>query len=144
MRMTCICTNIYLQWRMTNSTATTTLSRKLSDLSQTPAGFSVSEITGYSPEQVRRIAEAMVKTGHMVRFKVSPRRIRYFANDRIAQQYSSQQTTSLTLAARAGGGSKVKAPWKPDEAGRITSKTKIYIAPPLPRNVYRTNTYLQF
>ena len=45
---------------------------------------------------------------------------------------------------RLAGGPRVKAPWKPEDPGLITPNTKIYVAPPLPRRVFKTNTYLQF
>jgi hypothetical protein len=34
-----------------------------------------------------------------------------------------------------------KARWSPDEPGIITAKTRITKAPPLPRDVLRTNTF---
>lgn len=124
---------------MTKPNLNTALHKKLLDLSETSSGFSASELTGYSPEQVRRGAEALVKAGDLVRHNVSPRRVRYFSNMKAAKQYTVGQNRATHMAA----GSRAKAPWKLDEPAIITSKTKIYIAPPLPRNVYRTNTYLQ-
>ena len=41
-------------------------------------------------------------------------------------------------------GTRAKARWSPDEPGVITSATRIIKAPPLPDNVFRTNTYAQF
>lgn len=120
----------------------TTLHINLISLSETPAGFSASEVTGYSPEQVRRAAEALVRAGRIVRSAVSPRRIRYFANERLAKACVAgrvQQARSLKSAS-----SRSKAPWSVDEPGIITASTKIFKAPPLPRNVFRTNTFSQF
>ena len=129
---------------MINENLNTTLHTKLVALAKTSAGFGASEITGYSAEQVRRAAEMLVKAEAVVRFKVSPRRVRYFASDDIARKYSLGRASSVALAARGVPGSRVKANWAPDEPMRITSKTKIFRAPPLPRNVFRTNTYSKF
>lgn len=114
----------------------------LLSLADTAAGFSASEVTGFSPEQVRRAAEALTKAGRIVRAKVSPRRVRYFANQRLADAYTASK--AHTARPSVAGGSRSKATWRPDEPGLITPRTKIYVAPPLPQRVYRTNTYLQF
>jgi len=42
------------------------------------------------------------------------------------------------------GGPRVRARWRIDEPGRITARTRIAVAPPLSRDVYRTNTYSKF
>lgn len=115
---------------------------KLIELSASPSGFGSSELTGYSPEQVRRAAEALAKAGKIVRAKVSSHRVRYFANDQLAKTYIAGQAPAR--APHSAAGSRTRANWKPDAPMRITPKTKIYIAPPLPRNVYRSNTYPQF
>jgi hypothetical protein len=120
----------------------TTFQTHLITLSNTSAGFSASEVTGYSPEQVRRAAEALVAAGLIVRFKVTPRRVRYFANDKLARTYVSGQAPATRRLAAIGPRS--KAQWRPDEPGVITSRTTITIAPPLPRRTSRTNTYPQF
>ena len=91
---------------MSKTTQKTPLQNLLITTSENAAGFSVSGITGYAPELVRRVANALVKSGDLVRAK---------------------------LGARSA-----------DEPGIITPQTKIYIAPPLPRRVLRTNTYTQF
>lgn len=126
----------------TNPKLNTSLHSQLLTLSQTKAGFSASEITGYSPEQVRRAAEALVADQQMVRHKVSARRVRYFASADMAKKYSIGQV-STQLASRAGG-PRFKATWRSDEPAIITSRTKITVAPPLPRGVFRTNTFQQF
>ena len=127
---------------MTNAKLNTTFHANLSTLSETPAGFSASDVTGFSPEQVRRAAEAMAAAGMIVRCKVSPRRVRYFKTDQLARSFLSGKAAAVRT--RPAGGPRVKAPWKPEDPGLITPKTKIYIAPPLPRRVLKTNTYLQF
>jgi len=114
----------------------------LINLAATPAGFSASDVTGYAPEQVRRAAESLAKAGKIVRMKVSPRRVRYFANDKLANAYVAGAASGSR--ARPVLGARSKATWSADEPGLITSRTKIYVAPPLPRRVYRTNTYQQF
>jgi hypothetical protein len=129
---------------MTNTNLNHALHRKLTEYAEDAAGFSASEITGHTPEQVRRAAEALVKANVIVRQKLpGSRRVRYFANEDIAKRYASGQQRP-TRAAHSVRGSRVKAGWSPDAPARITSRTKIYIAPPLPRNVFRSNTYLQF
>lgn len=127
---------------MNNQTTYSTLQINLINLSQTAAGFSASEITGFSPEQVRRTAEALVKDGQMIRSKVSPRRVRYFANDQLAKDYASGRP--VVAGPMLAGGARAKARWSASEPGLITSRTKVYVAPPLPRDVFRTNTYAQF
>lgn len=127
---------------MTRLNTESTFHANLINLSETPAGFSASDVTGYAPEQVRRAAEALVKAGKIVRAKVSARRVRYFASARLASAYISG--TVPTGRARPVLGPRSKATWSVDEPGLITSKTKIHIAPPLPRRVLRTNTYQQF
>lgn len=129
---------------MDNSNIQTNFHNKLISLSKTPSGFGVSELTGYSPAHVRRAAEMLVKANVIIRFKVTPRRVRYFSTEEIARRYSSSKLSSVALAAQSTPGSRVKARWSPDAPMRITPKTKIVIAPPLPRNVFRTNTYAQF
>ena len=127
---------------MTNQNLNTTFHTNLVTLSETAAGFSASDVTGYSPEQVRRAAEAMAAAGLIVRCKVSPRRVRYFKTDEQARVFLTGKAAAERP--RLAGGPRVKAPWKPEDPGLITPKTKIYIAPPLPRRVFKTNTYLQF
>jgi hypothetical protein len=127
---------------MANSKLNTTFHTNLSSLAETPTGFSASDVTGYSPEQVRRAAEAMAAEGMIVRCKVSPRRVRYFKTDELARAFLAGKASAVR--ARPAGGPRVKAPWKPEDPGLITPNTKIYIAPPLPRRVLKTNTYLQF
>jgi hypothetical protein len=134
---------------MTNITAKTitansTFHRKLIELSSSPAGFAASEVSGHSPEQVRRAAEALAKAGHIVRFNVSARRIRYYATLSLAQDYVCGKGAATPRTQRPGGGPRAKAAWNPDAPMRITARTKIYVAPPLPRNVFRTYTYPQF
>ncbi len=127
---------------MANQTLNSTFHTNLSALAETPSGFSASDVTGYSPEQVRRAAEAMASAGMIVRCKVSPRRVRYFKTDEQARAFVAGK--AVTTSPRMAGGPRVKAPWKPEDPGLITPKTKIYIAPPLPRRVFKTNTYWQF
>ena len=45
---------------------------------------------------------------------------------------------------RDAAGPRFKAGWSADEPAIITSRTKIYRAPPLPRDVFRTNSYAKF
>jgi hypothetical protein len=127
---------------MTNQSLNTTFHANLSTLADTPTGFSASDVTGYSPEQVRRAAEAMAGAGMIVRCKVSPRRVRYFKTDEQARAFMAGKVSGASP--RMAGGPRVKAPWKPEDPGLITPNTKIYIAPPLPRQVFKTNTYWQF
>jgi hypothetical protein len=125
-----------------NANLNTTLHTRLVELSAEPAGFSASEITGFAPETVRKAAEALVKAERIVRSKVSPRRVRYFANDSVADAFKARPVRRNTPVARAG--TRFKAGWSDDEPAIITPKTKIYVAPLLPRNVYKTATYPQF
>lgn len=120
----------------------TALHNTLISNSEAPSGFASSEVTGYSPEQVRRAAEALVRAGRIVRHTVSPRRVRYFANEQLARECAA----GLARMARpsVGTGLRTKAHWRPDQPAIITPHTKIHIAPSLPRNVFRTNTYTQF
>jgi len=128
---------------MNNQTAlNTTLHTNLISLSEAASGFSASEVTGHSPEQVRRAAEALVRAGRVVRAAVSPRRIRYFANERLAKACIAGRIQQA--GTYKGASSRSKAPWSADEPAIITSRTKIFKAPPLPRNVFRTNTFSQF
>lgn len=127
---------------MTSDTLNTTLHTTLESLSKTAAGFSASEVTGYSPEQVRRAAQALVGVGRLHRSNVSPRRVRYFATEALAKAYMANRPSSAPQ--RMVAGTRAKAGWSADEPGLITSKTKIIKAPPPPRGVFRTNTYLQF
>lgn len=126
-----------------NKLATNTvLHTNLINLSESSEGFAVSEVSGYSPEQVRRSAEALVAAGQIVRAKLSARRVRYFANEKLAAAYSSSRTSKSR--SQSSGGPRSKAPWRPEDPAIITPQTKIYIAPPPPSDVYRTNTYLKF
>lgn len=120
----------------------TTLHTTLDTLAATPSGFSASEVTGYSPEQVRRAAEAMVAAGRIIRHKVSARRVRYFSDDKIAKAYMANRPS--TAPQRMVAGSRAKAGWSVDDPGLITPRTKITKAPPPPSGVFRTNTYLHF
>lgn len=115
---------------------------KLIELSTSPSGFGASELTGYSPEQVRRAAEALAKGGKIVRAKISSHRVRYFANDKLAKAYIAGQAPAR--APHSAAGARTRANWKPDAPMRITAQTKVIVAPPLPRNVFRSNTYSQF
>ena len=127
---------------MTKFDTNTTLHDKLINLSEESSGFSVSELTGYSPVQVRGAAESLVKAGKLVKIKVSGHRIRYFANEQLGKKFTEGQVYSQP--SRSMTTTRVNARWNRDEPGRITSKTKIFVAPPLPRNVYWTNTYPKF
>lgn len=120
----------------------TTLQTNLLSLSETPAGFSASEVTGYSPEIVRRTANALVTDGRMIRAKVGGRSLRYFANQQLIEACMAGNREAQR--ARPLAGPRSKARWSADEPAIITPQTKIYIAPPLPRRVLRTNTYTQF
>ena len=77
-----------------------------------------------------------------MRSAVSPRRIRYFANERLAKACIAGRIQQARTY--KGSSSCAKAPWSADGPGIITSHTKIFKAPPLPRNVFRTNTFSQF
>ena len=116
---------------MSKTTQKTPLQNLLITTSENAAGFSVSGITGYAPELVRRVANALVKSGDLVRAKLGARSVRYFANDDLARAYQANR-----------GAAEMRP--RTDEPGIITPQTKIYIAPPLPRRVLRTNTYTQF
>ena len=70
---------------MKSANLNSTFHIKLIELSASPSGFGASELTGFSPEQVRRAAEALVKAGKIMRAKVSSHRVRYFANDILAK-----------------------------------------------------------
>lgn len=117
----------------------TTLFDRLLSLAQCPAGFSASDVSGMAPETVRRGAEAMVREGRIVRATVSPRRIRYFVDDAQARAYLAAR--HKPVRPQAALGLRSKAPWRPEDPGLVTAHTKITVAPPLPRNVLRTNTY---
>lgn len=127
---------------MNTQPSNSTLHTNLLAISNTAAGFSASDVTGFSPELVRRTAESMVRQGLIVRATVSPRRVRYFANPTLASAYAAGQ--SRPTQSQVSIGMRTKAPWRADEPALITPSTRIVIAPPLPRNVYRTNTYSQF
>lgn len=127
---------------MKSNSLQTTLHTTLESLAKTQSGFSASEVTGYSPEQVRRAAEALVAADRLHRSKVSPRRVRYFASAKLAQDYQSSRP--VVGAQRPVTGLRAKASWSPDEPGLITAQTKITKAAPPPRGVFRTNTYLQY
>lgn len=120
----------------------TTLHITLENISNTVSGFSASEVTGYSPEQVRRAAEALVGAGRLHRAKVSPRRVRYFATERLARDFVASRPS--TAPQRLATGLRVKASWSVDEPGLITPETKITRAQTPQQGVFRTNTYLQF
>lgn len=120
----------------------TSLHARLISLTEEPAGFAASEVTGYSAAQVRKAAEAMAEAGLLMRWNVSPRRVRYFSNEEQALAFKPAPVTGRV--AGPNGGTRMKAGWSADEPGIITPQTKITIAPRLPRNVYRSNTYLKF
>ncbi len=126
---------------MASNKLNTTLHTTLLKVAEGTGGFSASEITGYSPEQVRRAAEALVGDGQLHRAKVG-RRVRYFATEALAKDFT--QSKAVVRAPRATVSLRSKARWDADEPAIITPKTRITIAPPPPRGVYRTNTYLQF
>jgi hypothetical protein len=127
---------------MTKPLLNTTLHTHLFSLAQTLAGFSASDVTGYSPELVRRSAEAMVRQGQIVRATVAPRRVRYFASSDQVRAYTEARNKPTRPGVTIGA--RTKPSWRHDEPGLVTSRTKITIAPPLPRNVLRTNTYSMF
>jgi hypothetical protein len=126
----------------TTSRTDTSLQTQLLTLAETPNGFSASEVTGCSPELVRRTANGLVKAERMVRAKLGARSVRYFKSEALADAYRAGQPTAARTSVVLGPRS--KAGWSADEPGIITSRTKITIAPPLPRRVLRTNTYMQF
>lgn len=128
---------------MNTNALQTTLHTTLESISKTPTGFSASEVTGYSPEQVRRAAEALVAAGRLHRAKVSPRRVRYFATAALAQGFLTSRPAAAAPQ-RMVAGNRAKAGWSVDEPGLITADTKITRAASPPRGVFRTNTYLQF
>ena len=124
---------------------TTTLSplqTRLTTLAANAGGFSASEITGLSAAQVRQAAEALVASGHIVRHRVAARRIRYFGTLAQAEAFTKNRVRSVRVG--VSGGPRSRASWRADEPGIITPRTKITIAPRLPRSVFRTNTYPQF
>lgn len=127
---------------MTNSALNTALHQILDQEARNPAGFSASDITGYAPEHVRRAAQALVAAGRLHRATVSPRRVRYFATPEMAEAFAKRP--SPTRPQQSVAGTRTKARWSPDEPGVITAATRIIKAPPLPDNVFRTNTYAQF
>jgi hypothetical protein len=127
---------------MTNSALHTALHQILDQEARKDAGFSASDITGYAPEHVRRAAQAMVAAGLLYRATVSPRRVRYFATAEMADQFKQRPTP--TRPQQPVAGTRAKARWTADEPGIITAATRITKAPPLPNNVFRTNTYAQF
>lgn len=120
----------------------TSLHARLVALTEEPAGFAASEVTGYSAAQVRKAAEAMAEAGLLIRWKVSPRRVRYFSTEDQARGFKPAPVVGRV--AGPNGGARMKAGWSADEPGIITPQTKITIAPRLPRDVYRSNTYLKF
>lgn len=124
---------------MNDSRLNTTLHQTLETLAATPAGFSVSDVTGHGPEQVRRAAQALVAAGRLHRATVGTRRVRYFASAAGANAFQKVQPS--TSPARALATTRSKARWSTDEPGLITAQTRIIKAPPLPRDVLRTNTY---
>ena len=127
---------------MSSGKLNTTLHTTLLKISENPGGFSASEITGYSPETVRRAAEALVADGQLHRANVSARRVRYFSNEAQAKQYSTAKAASPTNL--AAGSLRMKAAFKPEDPPIITARTRITVAPSPPTTVFRTNTYLQF
>jgi len=127
---------------MKNQRLDTNLHTALKSLSDSATGFSASEVTGYSPEQVRRAANALAEDGQIIRTKINSRSVRYFASDKLSRAYLAGNVSAART--RPVGGPRSKAPWSPDDPAVITPRTKIYVAPPLPRRVFRTNTYLQF
>lgn len=127
---------------MTNSALHTTLHQILEQEARNAAGFSASDITGYAPEHVRRAAQALVGAGRLYRATVSPRRVRYFATAELAQSFAKRPSPTRPQPSLAGA--RTKASWSPDEPGIITAATRITKAPPLPDDVFRTNTYAQF
>lgn len=127
---------------MTNKPQDTTLQTNLLSLAETPAGFSASEVTGFAPDLVRRVANAMVAEGRMVRAKVGTRAMRYFINEAKANTFREGNVSRARH--RPLVGMRAKARWSVEEPGLITSRTKITIAPPLPRRVFRTSTYQMF
>lgn len=126
----------------TQTTLPTTLHTRLLALAAEAAGFSASEVTGHSPAQVRNLAESLVKSGQLVRSKVTPRRVRYFASAELARNYRAAPPSRASGA--LPGGQRFKARWSADEEAIITPQTRIVIAPPLPRRVLRTSTYQIF
>ena len=127
---------------MTTQKLDTNLHTTLKTMSDSASGFSASEVTGYSPEQVRRAANALAADGQIVRTKIGTRSVRYFANEKLSRAYLAGN--ARTARPRPTTGPRAKAPWSADDPAIITPRTKIFVAPPLPRRVYRTNTYLQF
>ena len=103
---------------MTNAKLNTTFHANLSTLSETPAGFSASDVTGFSPEQVRRAAEAMAAAGMIVRCKVSPRRVRYFKTDQLARSFLSGKAAAVRTRPAGGQITTVPAPSLPTTCGK--------------------------
>lgn len=127
---------------MNNLKLDTTFHTQLEIMASTAAGFSASEVTGFSPEQVRRAAEALVKEGRLVRSKITPRRVRYFRDDKLALAYKANAVPAVRQLAALGPRS--RATWAADEPAVITPRTKFTVAPPLPKRTLRTNTFTQF
>lgn len=112
-------------------------------LSETPGGFSASEVTGMAPEQVRRAAQALVKAGDLVRVRIGPRSVRYFRSAATAAAYQAAHG-KLSPPKPALVGPRSKAAWSVDDPPIITSRTIFTQAAPLPGRVLKTNTYQQF
>lgn len=125
---------------MSNASVNTVLRQRLLVLSKGNAGFSVSEVSGFTSKQVGPLAEELVREGTLHRTKVSHKVVRYFATEALASAFASGQLAKPAKAS-ATMSPRTKATWPKDAPMNITADTKITVAPAPPTGIYRTNTH---
>jgi len=114
-------------------------------LAARPMGTTVGEVAGAA--QIERkaadgIARQLIRRGDVVSVTISPREVRYFTSQQLADAYTtSLRTAPATRAAPTVRVPPTRGPAHLPGEPLITAATKFTIAP-LPRPTSRSNTYL--
>ncbi len=124
---------------MSPTPSRTVLKDTLSALARNKVGFSTSEVSGFTSNQVAPAANALVAAGKLHRAKLSAKVVRYFSTEALAKAYVTGHVKHA--AATTSSTPRTRATWPKDAPMNITANTKITIAPPPPSGYFRTNTH---
>jgi len=118
----------------------TRLRRTLRTLAAVETGFSVAEVSGYTPAMLGNTIANMIDAGELHRGKLGHRTVRYFADPRHALVYAHSRSKIPTTITRT------RAPWPADSPVHLPVDAngrplyKVTIAP-TPERALRTNTH---
>lgn len=117
-------------------------------LASRPCGVSVAEVSGFTAEAVSMALYRLRKIGKVHAARLSHKKVRYFIEADVAQDYEKAHKRISMDAAPTNhtgrminmSGKHQRAWWPPDAPMVITEKTRITVAQPLPQPT-RTNTH---